>query len=654
MTDGDSPASDSPPPDAVTTTAGGPQGDLPEAALRRLESTRFSSGLTVPDFAACLELGLQPVALVQGFCVMRWGWYGPGSGYMRGMIALRRGPQARRRLLGDLPLPARLRVGPSTGPGARTSSSPGSRRPGPRATGAPTAACSRRPGARAPTASSASWTGSRNVADTGTTEFHFLGTAVMVEDGPPPAGGVPWTTYLAGQRLTKSIEAGFMPVAVVAALASVRVWAYCMTEYLMEGSMGVGLPRGPQRGRAGEQGPHGGAPAGPQARAPAAGGRRAPRGRASRWRAASSPRATRSSTAPCGATGCAASRTSTRCPRPGPRCGSDERPSRRHPARTSTPAEMRKGAEAMAPAAPPSTARGITSDLSVDEALLLHAAGWEPLDLVCGVAVVSVPVGVWNWGGAGHRSARLGRPQRRRGPGGRPSSGPNAARCTGTASWGPGRGGACARTTSTWSWSARPCARCTARTPGRRRRAAMPFVSDLSARDFTLLLRAGWMPVGLAFGASFVYAPRRSARRRHAAVDTERRAHQLHRGHVLGPGVGHGAMQRSALRPGGRAWSRSRSPRARCASPATPSASPPGARRSAGGRIAPVRPARGRPAARRRRRHLRGREPAQRSDRGGRMRPTRDWEAWARTFESIDGPEEFAALFADGGRSATR
>jgi uncharacterized protein YbjQ (UPF0145 family) len=40
---------------------------------------------------------------------------------------------------------------------------------------------------------------------------------------------------------------------------------------------------------------------------------------------------------------------------------------------------------------------------------------------------------------------------------------------------------------------------------------ASPFISDLSARDFTLLAGAGWMPVGLAFGASFVYAPRRSA-----------------------------------------------------------------------------------------------------------------------------------------------
>jgi uncharacterized protein YbjQ (UPF0145 family) len=36
------------------------------------------------------------------------------------------------------------------------------------------------------------------------------------------------------------------------------------------------------------------------------------------------------------------------------------------------------------------------------------------------------------------------------------------------------------------------------------------FVSDLSARDFTLLHASGWQPLGLAVGASFVYAPRRS------------------------------------------------------------------------------------------------------------------------------------------------
>jgi limonene-1,2-epoxide hydrolase len=29
---------------------------------------------------------------------------------------------------------------------------------------------------------------------------------------------------------------------------------------------------------------------------------------------------------------------------------------------------------------------------------------------------------------------------------------------------------------------------------------------------------------------------------------------------------------------------------------------------------------------------------------------TRDWDAWARTFESTHGPESFAALFAPGGK----
>jgi uncharacterized protein YbjQ (UPF0145 family) len=36
------------------------------------------------------------------------------------------------------------------------------------------------------------------------------------------------------------------------------------------------------------------------------------------------------------------------------------------------------------------------------------------------------------------------------------------------------------------------------------------FVSDLSGRDFALLYNSGWTPLGLAAGASFVYAPRRS------------------------------------------------------------------------------------------------------------------------------------------------
>ncbi|HVB91232.1 MAG TPA: hypothetical protein VND70_03945 [Acidimicrobiales bacterium] len=218
--------------------------DLPEAALRRLGSSGFSSGLSVPDFAACLDLGLQPVSLVQGYCVMRWGWYGAGSGFMRGVSPWVGGQQGagsysetyrcphgfvsnEHRMWGQNIEQKWVEDAWAQGYGT----------------------------AYARMLEEATSQGAHGVigvldrvshlADTGTTEFHFLGTAVLVEGGPPPAGGVPWSTYLAGQRLTKSIEAGYMPVSVVAALASVRVWAYCMTEYLMEGARTWGGPTGP-------------------------------------------------------------------------------------------------------------------------------------------------------------------------------------------------------------------------------------------------------------------------------------------------------------------------------------------------------------------------------------------------------------------------
>ena len=180
---------------------------------------------------------------------------------------------------------------------------------------------------------------------------------------------------------------------------------------------------------------------------------------------------------------------------------------------TTTPdvrAEMLKGAQSLATATPPSNAHGITSDLSVDEALLLHAAGWEPLDLVCGVAVVSVPVGVWNWGrGAislasdAHDAAVDQAARQLRGECGKVH----------------GHGVVGVRVevavrshhidVELVGTAVRPMDGKDTR--GADAAQAMPFVSDLSARDFTLLQRAGWIPVGLAFGASFVYAPRRTA-----------------------------------------------------------------------------------------------------------------------------------------------
>ena len=157
----------------------------------------------------------------------------------------------------------------------------------------------------------------------------------------------------------------------------------------------------------------------------------------------------------------------------------------------------------------PAARGGATSDLSVDEVLLLHAVGWEPVDLVFGSSVASTPLVAWAWGqgeitvvseswdiafrAALHRL--VGECSRARGLG---VVGVHVdtqverlhtdVELVGTA--------------------VRPIAG-TGRAPAPHRQ-GQPFASDLSARDFALLVQSGWEPVGLAFGASFVYVPRRS------------------------------------------------------------------------------------------------------------------------------------------------
>lgn len=204
---------------------------LPEAAQRRLSSGAFSSGLSTPDFAACLAMGLRPVGLVQGFCVMKWSWYGAGSPYFQGSSPYSSGGgeyaetyrcphgfvSAEHRTWGQNYEQTWVESAWSQGFGS----------------------------AYARLVDEAVSVGAHGVigivdttrllSDLSVTEFHILGTAVVVEGGEPPPDGRPWTTYLAGQRLAKLIEAGYMPVALAAAMTSVRVWAYCMTDYLMEG-----------------------------------------------------------------------------------------------------------------------------------------------------------------------------------------------------------------------------------------------------------------------------------------------------------------------------------------------------------------------------------------------------------------------------------
>jgi uncharacterized protein YbjQ (UPF0145 family) len=170
---------------------------------------------------------------------------------------------------------------------------------------------------------------------------------------------------------------------------------------------------------------------------------------------------------------------------------------------TDLKAEMRAAAQALH--RPGLTgARAMTSDLSIDEELTLHSVGWEPLDLVCGISLHSIPMGVWNWGqgeityasSAYANSFATATDRIRR-------------ECTKVG--GHGVVGVQVETTiHRHHIDVALVGTAVAPVGSPRTHAEAIFVSDLSARDFTLLLGAGWRPVGLAAGASFVYAPRRS------------------------------------------------------------------------------------------------------------------------------------------------
>jgi uncharacterized protein YbjQ (UPF0145 family) len=173
--------------------------------------------------------------------------------------------------------------------------------------------------------------------------------------------------------------------------------------------------------------------------------------------------------------------------------------------------EMRDAADFLSRSGPTATATSSihrasrTSDLSIDEELALHSIGWEPVQLVCGASLYSIPTGVWNWGQGEITYASSAYAQAFAGAGERMHE-----ECTKMG----GRGvvgvhveavvhrhhvdvtlvGTAVRPVDSNGLSADPI-----------------FISDLSGRDFSLLHTAGWVPLGLAVGASFVYAPRRTA-----------------------------------------------------------------------------------------------------------------------------------------------
>lgn len=148
--------------------------------------------------------------------------------------------------------------------------------------------------------------------------------------------------------------------------------------------------------------------------------------------------------------------------------------------------------------------KGSTSDLSIDEALVLHSVGWEPVELVCGAAAFSIPAGIWTWsqGEVVAASAAYAGAMAR-------AAAAIQSECR--AVGGHGVVGVRVEVAVERHLVNAVLVGSAVAPASRARPPALPFLSDLSGRDFTLLRLAGWDPVGLAFGASFVNAPRRSA-----------------------------------------------------------------------------------------------------------------------------------------------
>ena len=201
-----------------------------------------------------------------------------GIGLHARHVALRRRPRRSRR---RTPRPTAARTAscpPSTAPGARTSSSPGWRTPGRRATAAPTSACSRRRrthGAH----------GVIGVVDRVSEHRRHGDDRVPLprhrRHGRRRAtpGGRGALDHLSGRAAADQVHRGRVHARRRGGGAGLGAGLGLLHDRVPHGGKHeLGLADGAASRRAGDQGPHGRAPARTQARPPAAGGRRAARG----------------------------------------------------------------------------------------------------------------------------------------------------------------------------------------------------------------------------------------------------------------------------------------------------------------------------------------------------------------------------------------
>lgn len=197
----------------------------------------WSSGLSTNDFAACVESGLEPLGFVQGVSVVNWNFVGMGRTLGMGMGGGLYGGYNQSGYAEQFNCPHGFVSAEHRLYGVNFEKN-----------WIEDAWAIAYQGALKRLVDEATELGAAGVigvtqraefhAEQGAYEFFLSGTAVGMDGVAPPPQ--PFTTFLAGQKLVKLLEAGFAPVSIVMTLASVGVYASCVTEFQLNGGANWG------------------------------------------------------------------------------------------------------------------------------------------------------------------------------------------------------------------------------------------------------------------------------------------------------------------------------------------------------------------------------------------------------------------------------
>jgi hypothetical protein len=228
-------------------------GNEPAVESSRLDSGAFTSALSINEFSACVTLGLEPVAMVQGSAVV--GQSPPlysGGISMTGQRFTRNGSAVGTtgRLMNDMnrklmsqgywksyrcphPYDMSLASHAHWGSNAEQILLHSVWQRNFRTAFTRMVDQARKAGAHGVIGVSDS---RQPFVDTPAVEYRVTGTAVRVS-GAEASTASPWTTHLAGQRLVNAIEGGFMPLSAIVQRCWLAVWPYCLTEFFLVGKL---------------------------------------------------------------------------------------------------------------------------------------------------------------------------------------------------------------------------------------------------------------------------------------------------------------------------------------------------------------------------------------------------------------------------------